>query len=179
MTDRRVWISELEEGIELPTGESHSLVVLGLTMEVFLHDLFRKPLPGVRYELTCEGQTLTGQADGHGMAKVLVNEKAKTCTVRWRRDSREGEFEYERELFVDVPSPDTPDGQHHRLHNLGLPAKDDMALALSLFQGIWDLEDTGQADSATVGMLGTAAHDAIALPETDGAAESADETERT
>jgi hypothetical protein len=172
-------MSELEEGIELPTSESHSLVVLGLTVEVFLHDLFRTPLPGARYELTCQGQTFAGEANGDGMAKVLVNEKAKTCILRWRRDSREEEFEYEREIFLDIPSADTPDGQHRRLHNLGLPAQDDMALALSLFQGIWDLEDTGEADSATVGTLGTAAHDAIALSESDGAAESADDTERT
>ena len=179
MTDRRVWISELEEGIELPTGESHSLVVLGLTVEVFLHDLFRIPLPGARYELTCEGQTFAGEANGEGMAKVLVNEKAKACTVRWRRDSREGEFEYERDLFLDIPSPDTPDGQHHRLHNLGLPAQDDVALALSMFQGIWDLEDTGKADSVTVGRLGTAAHDVISLAESGDAGESLNDTERT
>jgi hypothetical protein len=172
-------MSELEKGIVLPTGERHRIVVLGLRVEVFLHDPFRTPLPGARYELTCGSRTFAGQANGDGMARVLVNEKAKTCIVRWRRDSREGEFEYEREIFLDIPSADTPDGQHHRLHNLGLPAHDDMPLALSLFQGIWDLEDTGEADNATVETLGTAAHDAIALAESDGAEESADDTERT
>jgi hypothetical protein len=124
-----------------------------LRVELYLHDPWRDPLPGARYEVICEGQTITGSADDSGMAGFFVVETAKVCKLRWRHDSQGGEFEFEQMVHLDLPPADEETGLHRRLHNLGISIESDPDSALALFQGIWGLDQTGEADSATIHAL--------------------------
>jgi hypothetical protein len=161
----RVSLERSIEPLVLQTNVAYRIVIERRAVEVYLHDLDRKTLPGAPFEVTCAQETLKGTAAADGKATFMLKSLTPRCTIRWSDASRDapGSFDYELEIFLDLGAPDTVEGQRRRLHNLGLPGLHDHELALGLFQQGWDLEVTHQADDGTVSKLDEVSQMAISL----------------
>lgn len=124
------------------------------SLELVLHDAERQLLPNARYELSVNGRTLTGEADGEGLATLQLSASATRGYLRWTHaDAPAGFFEYESDVYLKPPPADTPDGCRQWLHNLGLPSDGDATLALHYYQRMTDLDATGVLDDDTRTLL--------------------------
>jgi hypothetical protein len=178
----RIPFENISDGVTLQTGRKYRIVLVRtLRVELFLHDVYQKPLPDCPYELKAGGRSFSGKADGDAKATVTINSFPERCTVRWSSDpnAQSDNLEYEREIFLHLQPPDTEEGQKRRLHNLGLPSLDDMAEALGSFQRVWDLEPTEMSDDKTVARLEQAAREKIAHEEQPEGGDGDESGERT
>jgi hypothetical protein len=151
-------------------------------VEIFLHDPLRTPMPNAPYQLTCEGRVYQGSADGNGKLQVKLCEGALFCTVRWRHQSTNDlppdQYEYERKIYLELPSASDDKGRNRRLHNLGLPGKEDPVLAFGLFKEGWGEEGQDSPDEAAIATLDEIVHAPLAADD-DDAAGADDDAQRT
>jgi hypothetical protein len=160
----RIPLQKAADPVTLQTGQKYRIVIERIQLEVYLHDIYRKPLPGAPFELKCGEESFQGKAGDQGKLVVKIRSLSEQCTVRWSSDpdADPARFEYEREIFLLLQPKDDPEGHKRRLHNLGLPSLDEVDLALGQFQSGWDLEPTHQSDDKTVAKLDKAAREPIA-----------------
>jgi peptidoglycan hydrolase-like protein with peptidoglycan-binding domain len=126
-------------------------------MRIRLHDCFGEKMPGVEYQLDYAGRQKSGRADAEGFLADTLDPDAERCSVRWDpAGSQSGggpSFNFEMELFVQLPDLDSDEGVKRRLHNLGYPVDRETVRNLMAFQGHHNLDPTGEADDATKSKL--------------------------
>ncbi len=181
MGDIQIQYQDTSDGVTVQTGQKYQIVLETTAVEVFLHDVYRKPLPGAPFELRYGERSVRGKTDDDAKAIVRMLSPPERCIVRWssNTEAEPDEFEYEREIFLRLKASDAEEGQVQRLHNLGLPSFDDFALSLGMFQSSWDLAETQQSDDQTVTKLDEVVKDRISHDEQADESSGDDSSERT
>lgn len=116
-----------------------------------------KPLADADYTFECGTQVKSGKLDGDGIFEEFVPKGEKGAHLTVRKGNKE--YAYEVQLS-SLPPPETTQGIHARLQNLGFNPGSVMdaggaqfVVALRRFQKAYELEDTGIADKKTIDTL--------------------------
>ena len=114
-----------------------------------------EPRPNIDFKLVIDGGTeITGKTDEEGVINVYIPPKARSGKLHIGADEQIIDV-----YFGHLAPVEEDEGIKQRLYNLGLldeedASDEDMLAAVAMFQAQYELEQTGELDSATRAKIG-------------------------